>query len=250
MYNNYSEDSERRMSSMLGNYYCIAHVIRPGDTLYKLSREYGVKVSALMMANPFVDVYNLRVGDELCIPRLRRPDNMAGNERVVDAEMRMRIPSAEEERMEDERNNRNLENTGNAMNDMNRNVRREMSDMTRDDRETPSGMNTNTQSGMPTQRTTTDTVSGTDRTTERNMSDTDRTTERNMSDTDRNTQNNMVDINRNAETGTDHMRDRNNNNSCALDMCDRMRSNTIQMPQENWRMYTRESLTRDWIEEN
>lgn len=93
-----------------GNYYCMAHVIRPGDTLYKLSREYGVKVSALMMANPFVDIYNLRIGDELCIPRLRsreeavpmpaqQPDTMQRfmdmsqqsyeNQRVVDAEMNM-----------------------------------------------------------------------------------------------------------------------------------------------------------------
>lgn len=69
-------DDQRRRDYMLGNYYCMVHVIRQGDTLYRLSRQYGVKVSALMMANPFVDIYNLRIGDELCIPRLGRPDDM------------------------------------------------------------------------------------------------------------------------------------------------------------------------------
>lgn len=69
-------DNNRRWGCMIGNYTCMVHVIRPGDTLYRLSRQYGVKVSALMMANPFVDIYNLRIGDELCIPRLGRPDNM------------------------------------------------------------------------------------------------------------------------------------------------------------------------------
>lgn len=71
MEQNVRPNNERRPACMLGNYYCMSHVIRQGDTLYRLSREYGVKVSALMMANPFVDIYNLRIGDELCIPRLR-----------------------------------------------------------------------------------------------------------------------------------------------------------------------------------
>lgn len=51
--------------------YGFIHVIEKGDTLYKLGKKYGVKVSALMFANPYVNVYNLQVGDELCIPRLR-----------------------------------------------------------------------------------------------------------------------------------------------------------------------------------
>ncbi len=31
----------------------------------------GVTVSALMFANPYVNVYNLQIGDELCIPKIR-----------------------------------------------------------------------------------------------------------------------------------------------------------------------------------
>lgn len=46
----------------------LIHVIRQGDTLYKLGKQYHVSVSSLMYANPYVNVYNLQVGDELCIP--------------------------------------------------------------------------------------------------------------------------------------------------------------------------------------
>ena len=44
------------------------HVIEQGDTLYKLGKRYGVTVSVLLFANPWVNVYNLQIGDELCIP--------------------------------------------------------------------------------------------------------------------------------------------------------------------------------------
>ena len=36
------------------------HVIEQGDTLYKLGKRYGVTVSALLFANPWVNVYNLQ----------------------------------------------------------------------------------------------------------------------------------------------------------------------------------------------
>ena len=51
--------------------YGFTHVIQKGDTLYKLSKQYHVKVSALILANPFVNIYNLQVGDDICIPRIR-----------------------------------------------------------------------------------------------------------------------------------------------------------------------------------
>ena len=51
--------------------YGFTHVIQKGDTLYKLSKQYHVKLSALILANPFVNIYNLQVGDEICIPRIR-----------------------------------------------------------------------------------------------------------------------------------------------------------------------------------
>lgn len=44
------------------------HVVKAGDTLYQLGKQYHVSVGQLMFANPFVNVYNLQIGDELCIP--------------------------------------------------------------------------------------------------------------------------------------------------------------------------------------
>ena len=46
------------------------HTIEKGDTLYLLGKKYQVRVSALIFANPYVDVYNLQVGDQICIPKL------------------------------------------------------------------------------------------------------------------------------------------------------------------------------------
>ncbi len=54
-------DGRRRCRSIL-------HIVRPGDTLYKISRKYGVPLSWVMYANPYVDIYNLQVGEKLCIP--------------------------------------------------------------------------------------------------------------------------------------------------------------------------------------
>lgn len=51
--------------------YGFGHVVKKGDTLYKLSKQYHVKVSALILANPYVNIYNLQVGDTICIPRVR-----------------------------------------------------------------------------------------------------------------------------------------------------------------------------------
>ncbi len=46
----------------------LIHVVKQGDTLYKISRYYHVTVSDILLANPYVNVYNLKIGDELCIP--------------------------------------------------------------------------------------------------------------------------------------------------------------------------------------
>ena len=48
--------------------FCINYVIKQGDTLYSLSRHYNVPVDTIIVANPFINVYNLRVGDIICIP--------------------------------------------------------------------------------------------------------------------------------------------------------------------------------------
>ncbi|MFA9376919.1 MAG: LysM peptidoglycan-binding domain-containing protein [Lachnotalea sp.] len=52
------------------------YVIKQGDTLYKISRAYGVSVSDIMIANPYINVYNLQIDDEICIPKaLEIPTN-------------------------------------------------------------------------------------------------------------------------------------------------------------------------------
>lgn len=75
-------DNENMDSRFLGNsIYCdlcfrrcrgVYHVIEKGDTLYSLGQRYRVSVSDIMRSNPYVNVYNLRIGDELCIP-VKRP---------------------------------------------------------------------------------------------------------------------------------------------------------------------------------
>jgi LysM repeat protein len=58
--------------------YCVDYVIQKGDTLYNISRHYGISVSSLMAANPMVNVYNLRAGEILCIP-VSIPSNQYSN---------------------------------------------------------------------------------------------------------------------------------------------------------------------------
>lgn len=50
--------------------YCdgITHTIKQGDTLYSISRMHKVPLAILLRANPYVDVYNLQVGDTICVP--------------------------------------------------------------------------------------------------------------------------------------------------------------------------------------
>jgi murein DD-endopeptidase MepM/ murein hydrolase activator NlpD len=44
------------------------HVVRPGETLYVISRHYGVPVSAIREANRIRDVRTLQIGQRLVIP--------------------------------------------------------------------------------------------------------------------------------------------------------------------------------------
>ncbi|MHA1569080.1 MAG: LysM peptidoglycan-binding domain-containing protein, partial [Alphaproteobacteria bacterium] len=46
------------------------HVVEEGDTLYEMSREYGVSVQEIQRANPGIDPYNLQIGQRVKIPRL------------------------------------------------------------------------------------------------------------------------------------------------------------------------------------
>ena len=56
------------------------HTIQKGDTLYLLSRRYGVPLWAILLANPYINVYNLQIGDELCIPRRFPPREGMGTD--------------------------------------------------------------------------------------------------------------------------------------------------------------------------
>lgn len=42
--------------------------VESGDTLYSISRRFDLTVRELMQVNPFVNVYNLQIGEELCLP--------------------------------------------------------------------------------------------------------------------------------------------------------------------------------------
>lgn len=55
--------------------YCdgYTYTIKKGDTLYEISRSHKVPLSLLLRSNPFVDVFNLQVGDTLCIPTRQNP---------------------------------------------------------------------------------------------------------------------------------------------------------------------------------
>ena len=46
----------------------VLHEIKKNDTLFLLSRFYKVSIEDIMEKHPRVDVYNLKIGDKLCIP--------------------------------------------------------------------------------------------------------------------------------------------------------------------------------------
>lgn len=47
----------------------IYHTLQPGETIYSLSRKYGVTESEVINSNPGIDIYKLSTGAELAIPR-------------------------------------------------------------------------------------------------------------------------------------------------------------------------------------
>lgn len=56
----------------------IAYTIRPGDTLWSIAQRFRTSVQAINQANPGLDANYLRVGQILCIPQRRTPQNQAG----------------------------------------------------------------------------------------------------------------------------------------------------------------------------
>ncbi|MCM1082643.1 MAG: LysM peptidoglycan-binding domain-containing protein [Clostridium sp.] len=53
----------------------IVHQVVAGDTLYKISKYYGVRLIDVLKENPYVNVYNLQVGDEICVPTNASEEN-------------------------------------------------------------------------------------------------------------------------------------------------------------------------------
>lgn len=50
--------------------YCngMMYAVKEGDTLYSISMKYNIPLALLLRANPYVDVYNLQVGETICVP--------------------------------------------------------------------------------------------------------------------------------------------------------------------------------------
>ena len=51
-----------------GNCNGTVYVIKEKDTLYQIAKQYNVSIREIMRKNPYVNIYNLQIGDELCIP--------------------------------------------------------------------------------------------------------------------------------------------------------------------------------------
>lgn len=50
------------------------HTIVKGDTLYMIAKKYNVPLAVIMRANANIDPYNLKVGQQLCIPNFPPED--------------------------------------------------------------------------------------------------------------------------------------------------------------------------------
>lgn len=44
------------------------YAVKAGDTLYSIAQKYHCRVRKLLDLNPFVDIYNLQPGEEICVP--------------------------------------------------------------------------------------------------------------------------------------------------------------------------------------
>ncbi|MEG1813363.1 MAG: LysM peptidoglycan-binding domain-containing protein [Clostridia bacterium] len=59
----------RQLTCVSGSLY----TVRRGDTFTSIAERYGISTLELSERNPYVDQYNLAVGQTLCVPRQNRP---------------------------------------------------------------------------------------------------------------------------------------------------------------------------------
>ncbi|QGG47140.1 muramidase family protein [Heliorestis convoluta] len=45
-----------------------SYTVRPGDSFYRIARQFNTTVDAIMEANPTIDPFALLIGQKLCIP--------------------------------------------------------------------------------------------------------------------------------------------------------------------------------------
>lgn len=43
------------------------YIVKKGDTLYSIAKAFDLNLTELMLANPYIDVYQLQQGDELSL---------------------------------------------------------------------------------------------------------------------------------------------------------------------------------------
>lgn len=127
------------------------HVIKKGDNLYQLSRKYRVPLALILRANPYVDVYNLQPGQEICIPMSRpimpfpgvRPPRPRSDEERMELEEEMREEMREEiqDEREDEREERRrmVSEPASMMRDMEPDIDREENEMLMEQQEEDGG---------------------------------------------------------------------------------------------------------------
>ncbi len=80
----------------------IIYIIQPGDTLYKIGKKYGVTAENIMSANPFVNAYNLQVGQRICIPTIRQEPQPRRMESMQNEKSEIQKEEAEQTKQEEE----------------------------------------------------------------------------------------------------------------------------------------------------
>ena len=64
----YRESNNNFYSGRNGGCAGIIHTVKSGDTLYRISKMHNVALARIMEANPDIDIYNLQIGSQICVP--------------------------------------------------------------------------------------------------------------------------------------------------------------------------------------